>query len=117
LPSGCCTDAEFEKSGIFNRKRLYSGRESWVCEPGGFFSIGHNGEPIVVVHNRDRVLKAFPAVCRHRAMLVAGGRTRIFLCPYHHWVYSLGGQFIGALAMERARGFGKKQVRLAEFNL
>jgi nitrite reductase/ring-hydroxylating ferredoxin subunit len=122
LPPACYTDSDFhgfEKAAIFDREWLCVGRESWACEPGEFFTTSHSGEPIVVVRNRDGALKAFSTVCQHRAMLVAEGhgRTKTFLCPYHHWVYSLDGQLIGAPAMERARGFDKKQVRLAEFKL
>ena len=122
LPPACYTDAEFhefEKDAIFNREWLCVGRESWAQEPGEFFTTTHAGEPIVVVRNRHGELKALSTVCQHRAMLVAEGhgRTKTFLCPYHHWVYSLDGQLIGAPAMDRACDFDKKQVHLAEFKL
>jgi len=122
LPPACYTDAEFhefEKDAVFNREWLCVGRESWAREPGEFFTTSHIGEPIVVVRNRDGVLKAFSTVCQHRAMLVAegSGRTKTFVCPYHHWVYSLDGRLIGAPAMERTCGFDKKQVRLPEFKV
>ncbi|MGD0432225.1 MAG: aromatic ring-hydroxylating dioxygenase subunit alpha [Acetobacteraceae bacterium] len=122
LPPVCYTNAEFhefEKDAIFNREWLCVGRESWAREPGEFFTTTHAGEPIVVVRNRHGELKAFSTVCQHRAMLVAEGhgRTKTFLCPYHHWVYSLDGQLIGAPAMDRACDFDKKQVRLPEFRL
>jgi len=122
LPPLCYTDAEFhdfEKEAVFNHEWLCVGRESWAREAGEFFTTSHIGEPVVVVRNRDGALKAFSTVCQHRAMLVAEGygRTKTFVCPYHHWVYSLDGQLIGAPAMERACGFDKKQVRLPEFKL
>ena len=122
LPPVCYTDPgfhEFEKEAIFNREWLCVGRENWAQEPGEFFTTTHAGEPIVVVRNRAGVLKALSTVCQHRAMLVAEGhgRTKTFLCPYHHWVYSLDGQLIGAPAMDRACDFDKKQVRLHEFKL
>jgi phenylpropionate dioxygenase-like ring-hydroxylating dioxygenase large terminal subunit len=122
LPPLCYTDSEFydfEKSAIFDREWLCVGRESWAREPGEFFTASHSGEPIVVVRNREGTLNAFSTVCQHRAMLVAEGRgrTKTFVCPYHHWVYSLDGQLIGAPAMDRACGFDKKQVRLPAFKL
>jgi phenylpropionate dioxygenase-like ring-hydroxylating dioxygenase large terminal subunit len=122
LPPVCYTDAEFhafEKEAVFEHEWLCVGRESWAREPGEFFTGSHIGEPIVVVRGRDRVLRALSTVCQHRAMLVAEGhgRTKTFVCPYHHWVYSLDGQLIGAPAMERACGFDRKQVRLPEFRL
>jgi phenylpropionate dioxygenase-like ring-hydroxylating dioxygenase large terminal subunit len=122
LPPLCYTNAEFhefETEAIFNYEWLCVGRESWAKEPGEFFTTSHVGEPIILVRNRQGVLKALSAVCQHRAMLVADGRgrTRTFLCPYHHWVYSLDGQLVGAPAMEHACGFDKKDVRLPEFKL
>ena len=122
LPPVCYTDAEFhefEKAAIFDHEWLCVGREVWAGEPGQFFTTSHSGEPIVVVRNRDGILKAFSTVCQHRAMLVAEGhgRTKTFLCPYHHWVYSLDGKLIGAPAMDRACGFDKKQIHLPEFKL
>ncbi|MFM9970861.1 MAG: aromatic ring-hydroxylating dioxygenase subunit alpha, partial [Burkholderiales bacterium] len=58
-------------------------------------------------------------VCQHRAALVAegAGRTRSFLCPYHHWAYSLDGQLIGAPAMERAQDFDKNAIRLPQIKV
>jgi phenylpropionate dioxygenase-like ring-hydroxylating dioxygenase large terminal subunit len=63
------------------------------------------------------VIRAMSTVCQHRAMLVAEGHgnTRSFLCPYHHWAYSLDGQLIGAPAMERACGFDKSKIKLPQF--
>ena len=54
------------------------------------------------------------AVCQHRAMLVAegAGNARGFVCPYHHWVYSLDGELVNAPAMERTCDFQKRTVRL-----
>ena len=122
LPPLCYTDAEFyefERDAVFDREWLCVGRESWTREPGEYFTTTHAGEPIVIVRNREGALKALSTVCQHRAMLVAEGhgRTKTFVCPYHHWVYSLDGQLIGAPAMDRACGFDKKQVRLPAFKL
>jgi phenylpropionate dioxygenase-like ring-hydroxylating dioxygenase large terminal subunit len=122
LPPVCYTSAEFfefEKEAVFNKEWLCVGRESWAKEPGEFWTTSHIGEPIIVARNRQGALKAFSSVCQHRAMLVAEGhgRTKTFLCPYHHWVYSLDGQLIGAPAMEKACNFDKKDVRLPEFRL
>ena len=86
LPPVCYTDAEFyefEKEAVFNHEWLCVGRESWVKSPGDFFTSMHVGEPIVIVRNREGVLKAFSTVCQHRAALVAEGQgnARAFSCP------------------------------------
>jgi phenylpropionate dioxygenase-like ring-hydroxylating dioxygenase large terminal subunit len=122
LPPGCYTDAafyEFEKEALFNHEWLCVGRESWVKEPGDYFTTQIIGEPIVVCRTRQNQLKAMSSVCQHRGMLVAEGRgnTRGFVCPYHHWVYGLDGGLINAPAMERTCDFDKQAIRLPSFQV
>ncbi|OCC24442.1 (2Fe-2S)-binding protein [Croceicoccus estronivorus] len=122
LPPACYTDAnffEFEKEHIFAHEWLCVGRKEWVEKPGDYFTGMHMGEPFVVVHGRDGVIRAMSTVCQHRAMLVAEGHgnTRTFLCPYHHWAYALDGQLIGAPAMERACKFDKADIKLPNFKV
>ena len=122
LPPACYTDArffDFEKEALFNHEWLCVGREDWIKEPGDFFTTHIIGEPIVVTRNREGVVNALSAVCQHRAMLVAEGRgnTRGFVCPYHHWVYSLDGDLVGAPAMERTCDFDKNDIRLPAFKV
>jgi len=122
LPPACYTDADFyafETEALFNHEWLCVGRESWVKEPGDYFTTQIIGEPIVVCRTRKNELKAMSSVCQHRGMLVAEGRgnTRGFVCPYHHWVYGLNGELINAPAMERTCDFDKKQVRLPTFQV
>jgi len=112
LPPLCYTDEgffEFEKEALFDREWLCVGRASWVSRPGDYFTTSIVGEPLIVACNRDGRIRAMSAVCQHRAMLVAEGQgnTRAFLCPYHHWAYSLDGELIGAPAMERTADFDK----------
>jgi phenylpropionate dioxygenase-like ring-hydroxylating dioxygenase large terminal subunit len=122
LPPACYVDRdfwEFEKEAVFSHEWLCVGREAWAKNPGDYFTSAHMGEPIVVVRNRDGVLKAMSTVCQHRAMLVVEGRgnAKAFLCPYHHWSYSLDGNLIGAPAMDKTCNFDPTKVRLAEFKL
>ncbi len=122
LPPACYTDEgfyAFEKEALFNHEWLCVGRESWVAEPGDYFTTQIIGEPIVVARTRQGEIKAMSSVCQHRAMLVAEGRgnTRGFVCPYHHWVYGLDGALINAPAMERTCDFDKTSVRLPGFKV
>lgn len=122
LPPACYVDREFyefEKEAVFNHEWLCVGREAWVMEPGDYFTTSIVDEPIIVCRTRKGELKAMSAVCQHRAMLVAEGHgnTRGFLCPYHHWTYSLEGDLVNAPAMERTCGFDKKKVGLPRFQL
>ncbi|MFM9967695.1 MAG: aromatic ring-hydroxylating oxygenase subunit alpha [Burkholderiales bacterium] len=122
LPPACYSDPEFwefEKEAIFSHEWLCVGREAWAKNPGDYFTTSHIGEPVIIVRNRDGVLKAMSAVCQHRSMLVAEGRgnTRSFMCAYHHWTYSLDGELVSAPAMEQTKGFDAKEIRLPEIKL
>jgi nitrite reductase/ring-hydroxylating ferredoxin subunit len=122
LPPACYTDQafyEFEKDALFAKEWLCVGRQEWVAKPGDYFTATHMGEPIVVARGRDGVVRAMSSVCQHRAMLVAEGHgnTHGFVCPYHHWSYSLDGQLVGAPAMSRACNFDKSQIKLPNFRV
>ena len=117
LPPLCYTNSEFyefEKEAVFNHEWLCVGRESWIRNPGEYFTTSIIGEPLVVCRDLGGTLRAMSAVCRHRAMLVAEGRgkARGFVCPYHHWSYSLDGRLSNAPAMSRTRDFDKASIRL-----
>jgi nitrite reductase/ring-hydroxylating ferredoxin subunit len=120
LPPACYTDPAFyafEKEALFAHEWLCVGRESWVSQPGDYFTTTIVGEPIVVARDLGGTIHAMSSVCQHRAMLVAEGHgnARGFLCPYHHWSYSLDGSLVGAPAMNRTCGFDRKAHRLPKF--
>lgn len=122
LPPECYTSAdfyEFEKQAVFDREWLCTGRESWVSNPGDYFTTAIVGEPIIVARTLKGELKAMSAVCQHRAMLVAegSGNTRGFLCPYHHWSYSLDGGLTNAPEMNKTCDFDKADFGLPNFKV
>ena len=122
LPPECYTDDDFyafEKEAVFNHEWLCVGREDWVREPGDFFNTSIIDEPILVVRDRDGMVKAMSSVCQHRAMLVSEGHgnARGFVCPYHHWTYGLDGSLVSAPAMGKTCDFDKDEYRLPEFKV
>ena len=122
LPPECYTDDyfyAFEKEAVFNHEWLCVGREDWVREPGGFFNTSLIDEPILVVRDKDGMVKAMSSVCQHRAMLVSEGHgnARGFVCPYHHWTYGLDGSLVSAPAMGKTCDFDKDEYRLPEFKV
>lgn len=122
LPPECYVDAafyEFEKEAAFNHEWLCTGRESWVSQPGDYYTTSIIGEPVVVARTLKGEIKAMSAVCQHRAMLVAegSGSARGFLCPYHHWSYSLDGSLTNAPAMEKTCDFDKSKFGLPNFKV
>ncbi len=122
LPPACYVDDEFyefEKEAVFNHEWLCVGRESWAKNSGEYFTATHIGEPIIVVRNRAGELKAMSAVCQHRGMLVAEGHgtVKTFLCPYHHWAFSLDGDLVGTPAMDRTCNFDPTKFHLPQFKV
>jgi choline monooxygenase len=77
------------------------------------------GEPLIIVRDRDRELRALSAVCRHRGTcLVAGqGNARSFTCPYHGWTYALSGRLLGTPFMEQVERMDRDQYGLKAFAL
>ncbi|WP_404478273.1 aromatic ring-hydroxylating dioxygenase subunit alpha [Novosphingobium sp. BL-52-GroH] len=120
LPPECYTGTdfyEFEKEALYFNEWQCVGRESWIAEPGEFFTTRTVNEPIIVARNLTGEINAMSAVCQHRAMLVAegAGKARGFLCPYHHWSYSLDGALVAAPAMNKTCNFDRKENGLPRF--
>ena len=61
LPPLCYTNSdfyEFEKEAAFNHEWLCVGRESWVKEPGDYFTTTIIGEPLIVCREPGGKLRA-----------------------------------------------------------
>jgi phenylpropionate dioxygenase-like ring-hydroxylating dioxygenase large terminal subunit len=120
LPPECYTGTDFyvfEKDALYFHEWQCVGRESWIAEPGSYFTTRTVNEPIIVARNLEGEIRAMSAVCQHRAMLVAegAGKARGFLCPYHHWSYSLDGALVAAPAMNKTCNFDRKENGLPRF--
>jgi choline monooxygenase len=92
----------------------------WVCHveklraPGSYIALQVAGQPIVVVRDRDGVLRAFYNVCKHRAhqLLSGEGTASRIMCPYHAWVYRLDGQLVRAPETENLTDFTPSEICL-----
>src|SRR5512139_4073489 len=78
-----------EQRELFRREPLLIGFASEWAKPGDYKTEDYSGVPILVVRDRDGMLRAFLNVCRHRGSRVADGcgSARAFSCPYHAWTY------------------------------
>jgi nitrite reductase/ring-hydroxylating ferredoxin subunit len=117
LPPACYVSPEFfefETKTLFGREWLCVGRESWVKEPGDYFTSRHIGEPLVITRTKSGEIAAMSAVCQHRGMLVAEGKgnARGLICPYHHWFYSLSGELVAAPEMDKTCNFNRANHNL-----
>ncbi|MDE0370150.1 MAG: aromatic ring-hydroxylating dioxygenase subunit alpha [bacterium] len=93
-----------EQERIFSRTWACAGLAEDVAEPGQYVSVQAGLNNIFIVMGRDRRLRAFHNICRHRGtqLLRAVGKTqRAIVCPYHDWTYDLEGRLVSVPDRER----------------
>lgn len=106
-----------EQERVFRRSWVFAGAEAEIAEPGSMKPIDIGGAPLIVVHGRDGIVRAFHNVCRHRGarLVTEPCRKSTLTCPYHAWNYALDGKlrarphFLGPDQVDRfANGGGDK---------
>ncbi len=88
---------DLEQERIFSRVWRYAGFAEDVSEPGQYVSVQAGLNNIFVVMGRDRRLRAFHNICRHRGtqlLRAVGKAQKAITCPYHDWTYDLEGRLI-----------------------
>jgi phenylpropionate dioxygenase-like ring-hydroxylating dioxygenase large terminal subunit len=118
-------------------------RAGWQCvahvsqipAPGDFLNLDLLGEPLIVVHGKDGVVRILSRVCPHRSMDIMPegfgyeghtladarngrpdcGQTRLFLCPYHAWTFELDGRLKACPEMHQAEEFCRDNFFLKPF--
>ena len=114
---------DIEKTRIFLRTWQLVGTLSHACgefdgvkrtiaDPESFFTADVAGEPIIVVRDKQGVLRAFSNVCRHRAGPIAlgSGCKHVLRCQYHGWTYTLDGRLIGTPDVEGVEFFDRSTM-------
>jgi phenylpropionate dioxygenase-like ring-hydroxylating dioxygenase large terminal subunit len=96
---------------VFDRDWVALGHHNNIAEPGDYFSVEVNGEPLLVVRGEDREVRVLSAVCRHRGHLLgdASGKAKSFTCPFHGWSYDLNGVLTSAPEMKGTLPFAELQ--------
>ncbi len=122
LPSRWYTDPAVlaaERKNLFHKGWQYVGSLAWLTEPGSHFATEIQGEPLIVLRDRQGKLRALSNVCRHRAGPLAEGRgcSPVLQCKYHGWTYDLDGRLRAAPEFEGVRNWDKTQVSLPEFRV
>ncbi|NKB54048.1 MAG: Rieske 2Fe-2S domain-containing protein [Rhizobiaceae bacterium] len=117
MPKSVYTSETFlqrELEDIFKKDWFCAGRASSLSQPGDYTTLELAGQPIMVIRDREGVLRAQSNVCLHRmsTLLQGRGSTKAIVCPYHAWTYSLDGSLRGAPAMGKNQAFCKDQLRL-----
>lgn len=96
---------EFDLKAIFYRQWFFAGVLGQLSEPGSYFTIDVGPSSIIVLKNRDGVVKAFHNSCRHRGSKIClkeSGRSNVLVCPYHQWSYDLDGKLIKAPKFDKS---------------
>jgi choline monooxygenase len=97
LPNAFYADAasfEAEKERLFAKTWACIGFGKDVAAPGTAKPITFLGQPLVMVRDREGILRVFQNVCRHRGMILVQPDTKlgsVIRCPYHSWCYNLDG--------------------------
>lgn len=116
-----------EKSAIFLHEWICVGREEDWPDIGDHQVLDLFGESILLVRNREGILRAFYNVCRHRGAQLCssapaddadaplnGGviARRLIRCPYHAWTYDLDGKLTHAPFMADQEAFDADTIAL-----
>lgn len=107
---------ELELNEIFNREWVCVGRSDEFADPGDFRVTTISRDQVIVLRDRDGVLRAMSNICRHRMMSLLEGEGNLsgkISCPYHAWTYNLDGQLVGAVHMPE--NFDRSACRLPQF--
>jgi choline monooxygenase len=103
--------AQLERETVFAGNWQVLGRLDQVKQPGQFFTIDVNNDPLLIVRSESGQLRAFYNVCRHHAAVVEpqpSGCARQFRCPYHGWTYGDDGTLKGMVEFEGVCNFERK---------
>jgi phenylpropionate dioxygenase-like ring-hydroxylating dioxygenase large terminal subunit len=119
MPKSVYTSEDFaakEVEQIFSKEWFCVGRASGLSKPGDYITLELANQPIMVLRDRGRTLRAQSNVCLHRMsiLLKDSGNTGTIVCPYHGWSYNLDGSLRAAPAMTHNEGFCKDNYRLPQ---
>jgi phenylpropionate dioxygenase-like ring-hydroxylating dioxygenase large terminal subunit len=117
LPYSWYMDAEVfarERERLFEHSWVYAGHTGQLAEPGTYFTLRVGEVPLVVVRDRERELRAFMNVCRHRGseVMAGSGSCTTLQCPYHAWTYGLDGALRAAPRSEADLDFDREPLGL-----
>ena len=115
---------EIEYQALFLNRWQFVGHVSDVTGIGDYVSADIGRDNVVVIRSKDRKLRAFLNVCRHRGSRIfegSGTCEGVIRCPYHGWTYKLDGSLMAipqeeTLAHVDRSKHGLHQVQLDEFN-
>lgn len=109
-----------EYETIFSSHWQLIGFESSVAETGQFIRSSLNGSEIVCTRDKQKKVRVFKNVCRHRGTLLCEEPTGCFkttmTCKYHGWKYGFDGSLVSAPNMLETPDFEKEDYGLHEIH-
>jgi phenylpropionate dioxygenase-like ring-hydroxylating dioxygenase large terminal subunit len=117
IPSAWYTDPRFhelDREAVFGAGWQHVGHAEQLTQPGDLLVDHVAGNPVMVVRDKEGVLRAFYNVCRHRGgpLALKDGNCEMLQCKYHGWTYQLDGMLRGVPHMNRTELFDKQDYGL-----
>jgi phenylpropionate dioxygenase-like ring-hydroxylating dioxygenase large terminal subunit len=106
---------EAEKRQIFRRMPLVLAPSAELPQPGDYKAMEAVGMPVLLTRGQDGKVRAFINSCSHRgtAVVLDGtGNRRKFVCPYHGWTFTQGGELVGIAAEDDFGAIDKAEYGL-----
>lgn len=100
-----------------NQTWLFVTHASRFQKPGDYRTYDLAGFAFIIILGKDKQLRTFHNVCRHRAYAVTKkecGSSTVLGCRYHGWSYDTKGHLIKAPEFDKVPGFDKGKNGLWE---
>ncbi len=123
----------FTSDTLFKEERRAIFAGGWMCvgtvddagTPSSIYPLEAAGEDLLLVRDKDGVLRAFFNHCSHRGAILANQPRRncaTIVCPYHSWTYNLAGELrrmphVGGPGVDQAEGLDASKLGLREIPL
>ncbi|KAH7357639.1 Rieske [2Fe-2S] iron-sulfur domain-containing protein [Pyrenochaeta sp. MPI-SDFR-AT-0127] len=116
-------DGWWTSEDLFSLERRAIFSKTWICiahssrfhKPGDYISLDFAGFPILIILGKDKIIRAFHNVCRHRAYTItkkAAGSSLVLGCRYHGWSYDTKGSLVKAPQFDGIEGFERSENSL-----
>ncbi|KAK4505429.1 hypothetical protein PRZ48_003392 [Zasmidium cellare] len=106
-----------ETRSILSKTWLHICHTSLFTTPGDYRTFTLANFSFLLILGKDRKIRAFHNVCRHRAYTVctrSEGRSTLLRCKYHGWTYDSMGRLVKAPKFEGVEGFKGNENGLFE---
>ena len=86
-----------------------------IPNPGDYVTFDLGPESIIVLRDRDGVIRGYHNACRHRGARILDGSGNCpgpITCPYHGWSYRQDGSLVGVPVRESFPGLDRQDLGL-----